>query len=297
MIRRPPRSTLFPYTTLFRSLVGAGAKNGKQARVVPREVRHHLIKGARGEQLPGLGKAHHPLRHVDAVAKDVHLRVDVPDQPDRPQVDPHARRENVGRERGDVFAHCDSHGESVLRVAEEGDRGAVAGVEHDEVAWRHGLEGAREELVEHLLRVLLVADRALRIVDDVQEHDAADQRADRGFSHQARSAMSTTLEPPKAKELDITARGGATRSARSRTWRTRQAGSGCSRKAVGARTPFSRARSATANSSAPAPPSRGPCSDLVELTGTSLAAAPNTTLIASASTTSPTAVAVPWALM
>src|SRR5207302_11415437 len=56
-------------------------------------------------------------------------------------------------------------------------------------------------------------------------HDAlpisADQRADGGVSHQARSAMSTTLEPPKAKELDITARGGATRSARSRTWRTR----------------------------------------------------------------------------
>src|SRR2546430_13113711 len=25
MIRRPPRSTLFPYTTLFRSLVGMGA--------------------------------------------------------------------------------------------------------------------------------------------------------------------------------------------------------------------------------------------------------------------------------
>src|SRR2546422_8000400 len=26
MIRRPPRSTLFPYTTLFRSLTGAGEK-------------------------------------------------------------------------------------------------------------------------------------------------------------------------------------------------------------------------------------------------------------------------------
>src|SRR5256885_12408549 len=25
MIRRPPRSTLFPYTTLFRSLLGSGA--------------------------------------------------------------------------------------------------------------------------------------------------------------------------------------------------------------------------------------------------------------------------------
>src|SRR5438093_9254904 len=28
MIRRPPRSTLFPYTTLFRSLVAAGRKRG-----------------------------------------------------------------------------------------------------------------------------------------------------------------------------------------------------------------------------------------------------------------------------
>src|SRR3989442_10092719 len=27
MIRRPPRSTLFPYTTLFRSLVNPGSKN------------------------------------------------------------------------------------------------------------------------------------------------------------------------------------------------------------------------------------------------------------------------------
>src|SRR2546429_6309599 len=28
MIRRPPRSTLFPYTTLFRSLVGVPPSNG-----------------------------------------------------------------------------------------------------------------------------------------------------------------------------------------------------------------------------------------------------------------------------
>src|SRR3712207_6911517 len=28
MIRRPPRSTLFPYTTLFRSLAGAGLAGG-----------------------------------------------------------------------------------------------------------------------------------------------------------------------------------------------------------------------------------------------------------------------------
>src|SRR3712207_7296024 len=31
MIRRPPRSTLFPYTTLFRSLWGAGADEHRQS--------------------------------------------------------------------------------------------------------------------------------------------------------------------------------------------------------------------------------------------------------------------------
>src|SRR5690349_22900163 len=33
MNRRPPRSTLFPYTTLFRSRVGAGARGMEHARV------------------------------------------------------------------------------------------------------------------------------------------------------------------------------------------------------------------------------------------------------------------------
>src|SRR3989449_10899401 len=32
MIRRPPRSTLFPYTTLFRSVIGAGPAVGAAAR-------------------------------------------------------------------------------------------------------------------------------------------------------------------------------------------------------------------------------------------------------------------------
>src|SRR3712207_6975343 len=31
MIRRPPRSTLFPYTTLFRSRQGRGARVGRRA--------------------------------------------------------------------------------------------------------------------------------------------------------------------------------------------------------------------------------------------------------------------------
>src|SRR3712207_9249019 len=47
MIRRPPRSTLFPYTTLFRSVlrsgrVGAGAvgRHAEPALALDREVQH-----------------------------------------------------------------------------------------------------------------------------------------------------------------------------------------------------------------------------------------------------------------
>src|SRR5438477_2255700 len=45
MIRRPPRSTLFPYTTLFRSVVaGPGCPiRGRIRRPPPRSVRHARI--------------------------------------------------------------------------------------------------------------------------------------------------------------------------------------------------------------------------------------------------------------
>src|SRR2546430_13544102 len=39
MIRRPPRSTLFPYTTLFRS------RQGRRAARHSRDRRHHLPAG------------------------------------------------------------------------------------------------------------------------------------------------------------------------------------------------------------------------------------------------------------
>src|SRR3712207_8336777 len=42
MIRRPPRSTLFPYTTLFRSLADAH-KLRERGLVSPGEVPHHLV--------------------------------------------------------------------------------------------------------------------------------------------------------------------------------------------------------------------------------------------------------------
>src|SRR3712207_8579824 len=67
MIRRPPRSTLFPYTTLFRSLRGDGEEHllqlvrGKEP--VLREVLHaavdaHHRRAARAEM-----KVRRPLLH------------------------------------------------------------------------------------------------------------------------------------------------------------------------------------------------------------------------------------------
>src|SRR2546430_3667761 len=42
MIRRPPRSTLFPYTTLFRSSSRRGRRRGCRSRVPPPDARRGL---------------------------------------------------------------------------------------------------------------------------------------------------------------------------------------------------------------------------------------------------------------
>src|SRR5256885_3086139 len=48
MIRRPPRSTLFPYTTLFRSHVG-----GVELRVADRRLQDGVGLQARGQRVRG----------------------------------------------------------------------------------------------------------------------------------------------------------------------------------------------------------------------------------------------------
>src|SRR2546427_2252948 len=60
MIRRPPRSTLFPYTTLFRSLVGRGLgnegllHNGVRVSRQPESRRRHVDDPAGGDDVdPG----------------------------------------------------------------------------------------------------------------------------------------------------------------------------------------------------------------------------------------------------
>src|SRR3712207_8944058 len=50
MIRRPPRSTLFPYTTLFRSFIHGVGGSGKSA-LISRFILEN-IEGAEDERLP-----------------------------------------------------------------------------------------------------------------------------------------------------------------------------------------------------------------------------------------------------
>src|SRR5436190_17137965 len=49
MIRRPPRSTLFPYTTLFRSLRKA---MGKKDSATMKSNREKFLTGARQKRIP-----------------------------------------------------------------------------------------------------------------------------------------------------------------------------------------------------------------------------------------------------
>src|SRR5256885_3563343 len=60
MIRRPPRSTLFPYTTLFRSLSALDAGRGLHVRLGPNLPRDRgaadptaTVAGAPARQSPG----------------------------------------------------------------------------------------------------------------------------------------------------------------------------------------------------------------------------------------------------
>src|SRR2546429_6035207 len=63
MIRRPPRSTLFPYTTLFRSRsarrrnLGA-ARRGARAHLVERDVLGRLRPAGPDRRAPGRSEEH-----------------------------------------------------------------------------------------------------------------------------------------------------------------------------------------------------------------------------------------------
>ena len=73
---------------------------------------------------------------------------------------------------------------SALRGRRESDRGAVAGVDDNALARRHLLERVGQHGVEVLLYLHLIADALLRIADDVDEQNAANESAVGVVRHQ-----------------------------------------------------------------------------------------------------------------
>src|SRR5438034_8568664 len=57
MIRRPPRSTLFPYTTLFRSLLG-GIMGRSTEKLLGGELLHKRSLGAKDRKSTRLNSSH-----------------------------------------------------------------------------------------------------------------------------------------------------------------------------------------------------------------------------------------------
>src|SRR5687767_15200788 len=68
MIRRPPRSTLFPYTTLFRSHRRPGDRLGQPQERLP--AADHLTQ--RGRTGPGPGPAAQSLSHGFVARSEEH---------------------------------------------------------------------------------------------------------------------------------------------------------------------------------------------------------------------------------
>src|SRR2546422_11774220 len=75
MIRRPPRSTLFPYTTLFRSRPGRGGRAGPR-RTLPGGFPHRADhrRGAAG----GGGRRRAAAAKIDALLSEASGRPRVP---------------------------------------------------------------------------------------------------------------------------------------------------------------------------------------------------------------------------
>src|SRR6266540_5918895 len=61
MIRRPPRSTLFPYTTLFRSPLRRGARSATRPRRGARRPADDPLGARRSEEHTSELQSHHDL--------------------------------------------------------------------------------------------------------------------------------------------------------------------------------------------------------------------------------------------
>ena len=130
--------------------------------------------------MPGFGKAHDALGHIDAIADQIRLIVDVLQKFHRAEVDSHADME-VGCRfiliilEGIPEAH--GHKKGIFRVAKEAYGRAVARVQDDPVADGDVFDGLRKEDIEAFLDPNLIIDRFLRIFNNVDKNNTANERS------------------------------------------------------------------------------------------------------------------------
>src|SRR5258708_11806993 len=70
MIRRPPRSTLFPYTTLFRSTVGLGRRGEASRQLVRARVAGQHVEPRQENRAHGSGRSE---EHTSELQSPDHL--------------------------------------------------------------------------------------------------------------------------------------------------------------------------------------------------------------------------------
>src|SRR2546430_3358370 len=85
MIRRPPRSTLFPYTTLFRSCPGHQLRAHSRHGVfpIPSEPEHVAWLPARGIAAPTLEQLDEPREVKPGAGADQEMRMGLQEAEDR----------------------------------------------------------------------------------------------------------------------------------------------------------------------------------------------------------------------
>src|SRR2546425_534736 len=179
MIRRPPRSTLFPYTTLFRSHAdhpeGAAADLDQPVHGIERPeqaVHRALLDDDHRRPGPALGWREHPAAG-DTPAQDLHEAVVRAEQGEGLGADARVLEamEQLRPDRG------------VVDLGESGDRFRFLGLEHRPLPDLPG-EGVG---VDRRLRKV-PQDAECRRADDLQGlHDLlAEPRDDRGHGHDGR---------------------------------------------------------------------------------------------------------------
>src|SRR5689334_23901274 len=73
MIRRPPRSTLFPYTTLFRSRISLDVDRWKHQHVVLGEQRRNLSARLRPDPIHAPVQPERSEEHTSELQSQFHL--------------------------------------------------------------------------------------------------------------------------------------------------------------------------------------------------------------------------------